>query len=108
MFKDIDKLDRAYKNVEKISSNASRKLTVPDPINGNLGLIREFLESGGSVIGGTFDAARKWATAKSAERAAQYLLNPNLAERVPLREILAPYLSTGAGILTGEALRKGE
>lgn len=108
VFKEIDKLDRAYKNVEKISSNASRKLTVPDPVNGSIGLLREFVESPGSIVGGTADLARKWATAKSAERAAEYLLNPNMAVKLPLREILAPYLSTGAGILTGEELKKGE
>ena len=107
VFKDIDKINKSYKNVEKILGNAERKLQVPEAINGKVGLWREYIESPGSIVGGTVDLARKYATGKSAERAAQYLLNPNLKVRKPLYDILKPYLPTSAAI-TQSDIMKGE
>lgn len=107
IFKDIDKINKSYKNVEKILGNAERKLQVPEAINGKVGLWREYIESPGSIVGGTVDLARKYATGKSAERAAQYLLNPNLKVRKPLFDILQPYLPTSAAITQSDTM-KGE
>lgn len=110
VFKDIDQINKAYKNTEKVLGNAERKLSVPEPINGKVGLLREFVESPGSVIGGTADLLRRWATAKSAERAAQYLLNPNLKLGISPYEAVRPYVPSIGGLLTGNLIRnsKGE
>lgn len=108
LFKEIDQINKSYKNVEKVLGNAERKLSVPEPINGNIGLLREFIESPGSVIGGTADFLRRWATAKSAERASQYLLNPNLNIGVNPYDIIRRYAPTATGLGIGNMIRKGE
>lgn len=107
VFNEIDNINKSYKNVEKILGNAERKLSVPEPINGRIGLLREFVESPGSVIGGTADFARRWGTAKSAERAAKYLLNPNLKIGKSPYDAMRPYLPTLGSILETNVM-KGE
>ncbi len=107
VFNEIDNINKSYKNVEKILGNAERKLSVPEPINGRIGLLREFVESPGSVIGGIADFARRWGTAKSSERAAKYLLNPNLKIGKSPYDAMRPYLPTLGSILETNVM-KGE
>jgi len=110
VFKETDSINKAYKNVEKILRNAERKMSVPEPITGKVGLLRELIESPGSLVGGTADTIHRWTTAKSAERAAKYLLNADKAVKKPLRELLAPYLPSVAGNTSGSLIKlmKGE
>ena len=107
IFNEIDNINKSYKNVEKILGNAERKLSVPEPINGRIGLLRELIESPGSLVGGTADFARRWGTAKSAERAAKYLLNPNLKIGKSPYDAMRPYLPTLGSILETNVM-KGE
>lgn len=107
VFNEIDNINKSYKNVEKILGNAERKLSVPEPINGRIGLLRELIESPGSLVGGTADFARRWGTAKSAERAAKYLLNPNLKIGKSPYDAMRPYLPTLGSILETNVM-KGE
>lgn len=92
LFKDIDAIDRAYKNVDKIYGNAARKLSVPEPINGKFGLVREAIESPGSVPGALADYTKRILTAGQAERAAQYLLNPNMPMGQSIGDIIRPLI----------------
>ena len=108
VFKDIDKINKAYKNTEKVLGNAERKLSVPEPINGKVGLLREFVESPGSVVGGLADFARRWGTAKSAERAAKYLLDPTLKLGNSPYEAIRQYTPTIGGLGISNLIRKGE
>lgn len=108
VFKEMDNINKSYKNVEKVLGNAERKLSVPEPINGKVGLLREFVESPGSVVGGLADFARRWATAKSAERAAKYLLDPTLKLGNSPYEAIRQYAPTIGGLGIGNLIRKGE
>lgn len=108
VFKEMDNINKSYKNVEKVLGNAERKLSVPEPINGKIGLLREFVESPGSVIGGLADFARRWGTAKSAERAAKYLLDPTLKLGNSPYEAIRQYAPTIGGLGIGNLIRKGE
>ena len=108
VFKEMDNINKSYKNVEKVLGNAERKLSVPEPINGKIGLLREFVESPGSVIGGLADFARRWGTAKSAERAAKYLLDPTLKLGSSPYEAIRQYTPTIGGLGIGNLIRKGE
>ena len=108
VFKEMDNINKSYKNVEKVLGNAERKLSVPEPINGKVGLLREFVESPGSVVGGLADFARRWSTAKSAERAAKYLLDPTLKLGNSPYEAIRQYTPTIGGLGIGNLIRKGE
>lgn len=108
VFKEMDNINKSYKNVEKVLGNAERKLSVPEPINGKVGLLREFVESPGSVVGGLADFARRWATAKSAERAAKYLLDPTLKLGNSPYEAIRQYTPTIGALGIGNLIRKGE
>ena len=105
IFNEIDNINKSYKNVEKILGNAERKLSVPEPINGRIGLLRELIESPGSLVGGTADFARRWGTAKSAERAAKYLLNPNLKIGKSPYDAMRLYLPTLGSILETNVMK---
>lgn len=107
LFKEIDKIDRAYKNVDKIYNNASRKLAVPEPINGKFGLLREAIESPGSVPGALADYSRRMLTAGQAERAAKYILNPNIPVGQSIGDILRP-LIPGTASYISTPRKKGE
>ena len=108
VFKEMDNINKSYKNVEKVLGNAERKLSVPEPINGKIGLLREFVESPGSVVGGLADFARRWGTAKSAERAAKYLLDPALKLGNSPYEAIRQYAPSIGGLGIGNLIRKGE
>jgi len=79
LFNNIDDLDRTYQNVSNLRNLANRKLVKTEPI-GKLtaGPIREWGDSKLSPVFALADVARRFGTGMSAERAAKYLLNPNL------------------------------
>ena len=108
VFKEMDNINKSYKNVEKILGNAERKLSAPEPIGKNTGLIREWFDSTIAPIGAVADFARRWGTAKSAERAAKYLLDPTLKLGNSPYEAIRQYTPTIGGLGIGNLIRKGE
>lgn len=106
LFEKIDNLDRTYKNISNLQNTAGKKLVVDDPIGKNTGRIIEWFDSPRSFVGGIADMARRYATVGSAERAAKYLLNPNLKVGTPLNDLIQPIIPSIAAYLPTKSNRK--
>lgn len=109
LFNSVDDLDRTYQNVSNLRNLAGRKLVKADPI-GKLtaGPIREWGDSKLSPVFALADVARRWGTGNVAERAAKYLLNPNLKVGRSWNDAIQPAIPSISTYLSNKRNKKGD
>jgi hypothetical protein len=96
----------SYDRLNILEKAAARKTGAAEPIGKNSGLIREALETAGSVVGATADTLRRAATVNSSVKASRYLLNPEIPMGKPLYDTIQRYLPSSAVIINENNARK--